>query len=73
LRTFIRLFLLLVPLVLLAIVLFFEGIVSSAGSDSCGGCDSTPGWVGPGWIVLGVGLVGWLAYALWVAVSRVRH
>jgi hypothetical protein len=72
-RTLVRLFLLLLPLVLLALVLFFEAIVSSAGSDSCNGCDSTPGWVGPGSIVLGVGILCWLASAVWLAVRRVRR
>lgn len=38
-------------------------ITSIGGSDSCGGCDTTPGWASVGMVVFGAALVLWLVYA----------
>jgi hypothetical protein len=42
------------------------GISSIAGSDSCGGCDTTPAWVDPVMAISGAALVVWVAAAVYV-------
>ena len=51
------------------VVSLFEEIAGSAGSENCGGCDSTPGWASPLGTAVEIGLLIWIA-ALLFAIAR---
>jgi hypothetical protein len=54
-------------------VVFFEAIAGSAGSENCGGCDPTPGWVRPLNVVAGIALMIWVAALLFVIARAIRR
>ena len=59
-----RMLLLLVPILLLLGISFIAEIGSAGASDSCGGCDTSPGWADAGLVAGEILLLLWLIWAL---------